>query len=80
TDQYFDPKERCIEKGKRLHIQIISGQHIAKENSIDDRDISDPYVKVCTYGIDCDYNEHRTPTIRNNGLNPIWDYKIAMDI
>ncbi|CAF3334143.1 unnamed protein product [Rotaria socialis] len=80
TDQYFDPKERCIEKGKRLHIQIISGQHIAKENSIDDRDISDPYVKVCTYGIDCDYNEHCTPEIRNNGLNPIWDYKIATDI
>ncbi|CAF2947920.1 unnamed protein product [Rotaria sp. Silwood2] len=77
----YDPKEKFYEKGKRLQIHLISGQHLPKENnSIDDPDISDPYVKVRTYGIECDYTEHRTPSIRNNGLNPIWDYKITADI
>ncbi|CAF0741347.1 unnamed protein product [Rotaria sordida] len=80
-DPSYDPKEKFYEKGKRLQILLISGQHLPKENnSVDDPDISDPYVKICTYGIECDYTEHRTPSIRNNGLNPIWDYKITADI
>ena len=81
NDQTFDPKEKIYEKGKRLQIHIISGQHLPKENNaIDDSDISDPYVKMYTCGAHCDYSEHRTPPIRNNGLNPIWDYKIAVDV
>jgi hypothetical protein len=81
TDRSFDPKEKFYEKGKRLQIHLISGQHLSKEhNSIEHFDISDPYIKICTYGIECDYTEHRTPSIRNNGLNPIWDYKITADI
>lgn len=81
ADRSFDPKEKVHEKGKRLQINLISGQHLPKEkNAIDDPDIIDPYVKVCTYGIECDYSEHSTPSIRNNGLNPIWDYKVATDV
>ncbi|CAF1340973.1 unnamed protein product [Adineta steineri] len=81
NDRSFDPKEKFYEKGKRLQIHLISGQHLPKENnSIEDPDISDPYVIVYTYGVECDYTEHRTPSIRNNGLNPIWDYKITADI
>lgn len=81
NDQTFDPKEKIYEKGKRLHIHLISGQHLPKErDSIENPDISDPYVKIYTCGVNCDYSEHRTPSIRNNGLNPIWDYKIAVDI
>jgi Ca2+-dependent lipid-binding protein len=80
-DRSFDPKEKCYEKGKRLQIHLISGQHLPKENNPTlDCDLSDPYVKICTYGIECDYTEHRTPSIRNNGLNPTWDYKISADI
>ena len=81
ADRSFDPKEKVYEKGKRLQILLISGQHLPKErNAIEDTDIADPYVKVCTYGVECDYTEHRTPSIRNNGLNPIWDYKVTADI
>lgn len=81
TDRSFDPKEKVYSRGKRLHLQLISGQHLPKETTtFEQADISDPYVKVCTYGIECDYTEHRTPSIRNNGLNPIWDCKINVDI
>lgn len=81
TDDSYDPKEKFYEKGKRLQIHLISGQHLPKENdSIHHNDITDPYIKVFTYGIECDYTEHRSPAIRNNGLNPIWDYKINADI
>jgi len=81
TDDSYDPKEKFYEKGKRLQIHLISGQHLPKEgDSIHHNDISDPYIKVFTYGIECDYTEHRSPAIRNNGLNPIWDYKINVDI
>jgi phosphatidylinositol phospholipase C delta len=80
-DRLFDPKEKVYGKVKRVQIQIISAQHLPKEhNSIEDSDIVDPYVKVWTYGIQSDCTEHRTPSIRNNGLNPIWDHKINIDI
>lgn len=80
-DQSYDPRDKLYEKGKHLHIHLISGQHLPKRhNCIDNTDISDPYVKVCTYGILCDYTEHRSLPIRNNGLNPIWDQKITADI
>ena len=80
-DRSFDPKEKVYSKGKRLHIHLISGQHLPKETaSLEHADISDPYVKVCTYGIESDYTEFRTPSVRNNGLNPMWDHKINSDI
>jgi hypothetical protein len=81
NDRFFNPKEKFHEKGKQLQIHIISGQHLPKENhSIGHFDITDPFVKICTYGIECDYTEHHTPSVRNNGLNPIWDHKITADI
>ncbi|CAF1669882.1 unnamed protein product, partial [Adineta ricciae] len=41
---------------------------------------SDPYVEISTYGIEVDSTKHRTPAVRNNGLNPIWNYKCHVDI
>ncbi|CAF1076039.1 unnamed protein product [Rotaria sordida] len=80
-NELFDPKEKYYKKAKHLQIHIISGQHLPKEkNCIEDRDIVDPYVEVITYGIQHDSSEHHTPSVRNNGLNPIWDYKINIDI
>ena len=81
ADELFDPKKKIYGKGKHLQIHIISGQHLPKENNlIDDFDIVDPYVKVSTYGIQCDWTEHCTPSVNNNGLNPIWDNKININI
>jgi hypothetical protein len=80
-NQFFDPKKKVHDKAKRLHIHVISAQHLPKENNaIEHRDIVDPYVEILTFGIPCDQTEHRTPSVRNNGLNPIWDYKISVDI
>ncbi|UJR09709.1 hypothetical protein I4U23_013938 [Adineta vaga] len=77
----FDPKETVYKKAKRIKLHIISGQHLPKENeSQNDSDVADPYVEINTYGIECDYTKHRTPSVRNNGLNPIWDYKFHVDI
>ncbi|CAF1523086.1 unnamed protein product [Adineta ricciae] len=79
--EFFNPKEKLHENMKYLQIYIISAQHLPKENdSIEHHDIVDPYVEVFTYGIQCDNTKHRTPSVRNNGLNPIWDYRINLDI
>ena len=77
----YDPQEKFYDKGKHLQIQVISGQHLSKQKtSTKDRDIIDPYVRIRTYGIICDYSDHCTPIIRNNGLNPTWNYRITADI
>ncbi|CAF0937386.1 unnamed protein product, partial [Didymodactylos carnosus] len=57
----FDPKDRSFSKGKKLTIRIISGQHLPKEKSIEDKDIIDPFVRVYIYGLDCDCHDERTP-------------------
>ena len=81
TDGSFHPKGRVATKGKYLSLRIISGQHLPKETkSKKDSDIVDPYVSVYTFGIEGDYSEHQTPSVRNNGLNPMWDYKIRAKI
>ena len=81
NNRLFNPKESFFDKGKRLHINIISGQHLPKENnSFEDPDLTDPYVKVCTYDALCNYTDHRTPPVHNNGLNPMWNYKITANI
>ncbi|CAF1285163.1 unnamed protein product [Adineta steineri] len=81
NDETFDPKEKVHENVKYLQIHIISAQHLPKKtDSIENIDIADPYVEVVTHGIQCDNTKHRTPSVRNNGLNPIWDYKINLDI
>ena len=80
-DQPFDPKKKLHNKVKRLHIHVISAQHLPKgSNDIKHKDIVDPYVEISTFGIPCDRTEQRTPSVRNNGLNPVWDYKINLDI
>lgn len=80
-DNKFDPKKKPHEKIKHVQIHIISGQHLPKEdNDIDDNDIVDPYVEVSTFGIECDNTKQRTNSVRNNGLNPMWDYKINLNI
>ena len=81
TDGSFDPKSRLRTKGKQLNVRIISAQHLPKEaDSKHDADLADPYVRVFIFGIESDCSEHRTPSVRNNGLNPVWDYKIRAKI
>lgn len=77
----FDPKGKSHKNGKHVQIHIISGQHLPKEkNDIDDTDIVDPYIEISTFGIKCDKTKHRTPSVRNNGLNPIWNHKINLNM
>ena len=77
----FDPKQKVHKKGKRIHIHIISGQHLPKEkNSGEYSNVVNPYVEVNTYGIECDYTQHRTPVVHNNGFSPLWDYRFHADI
>jgi hypothetical protein len=80
-DESFDPKKKDHKNGKHIQIRIISGQHLPKEkNQIEDTDIVDPYVEVSSFGIPCDHIKQRTPSVRNNGLNPIWDCIINLNI
>ena len=73
----FDPRARVYTHGKHVDLHIISGQHLPKEN---DCDIVDPYVRVSTHGIECDSTKHSTPPVHNNGLNPLWNYRIYLEI
>ena len=80
-NRLFNPKKKLSDRIKHVYIHVISGQHLPKEkHDIDHTDIVDPYVEISTFGIPTDRTEHRTTSVRNNGLNPIWDYKFTVNI
>ena len=72
------PDEQNV-KRKRFELRIISGQHFPKQE-IDQSDIVDPYVKISTFGVATDCSEHQTHSVHNNGLNPVWDSRIVIEI
>ena len=77
----FDPKVKTHQNVKYIQIHIISGQHLPKEkHEINHNDIVDPYVEISTFGLACDNTHHATPSVRNNGLNPVWDHPINLTI
>lgn len=77
----FNPKKKYSDRNQLITIRVISAQHLPKEkHQLEHRDIVDPYVEIVTKGIEIDCTNHRTPSVRDNGLNPIWDYKIVLTI
>ena len=70
---------RLDDKGWKIGIKIISGQHIPKAEGSDD--IIDPYVKIRLRGhpddeVDSDgekINKGKTESVKNNGFNPLWN-------
>lgn len=54
-----------------LSLTIVSGRHLGR-NSNPKRHVS-PSVEVEVLGIDVDQTKRKTSTIRENGLNPVWN-------
>lgn len=53
-----------------LTLTIISGRHLGRDTS---RGYVSPYVEIEIAGIDADQTKRKTNTIRDNGLNPVWN-------
>jgi Ca2+-dependent lipid-binding protein len=73
--------EKFIQQSKELCLRIISAQTLPKEvDGTVDSNIVDPFVKVTVHGLAADCVEHRTPSVHSNGLNPIWNHQISLNI
>lgn len=53
-----------------LSLTIISGRHLGRNS---DRGHVSPYIEVEIAGVESDLSKVRTSTIRDNGLNPVWN-------
>lgn len=53
-----------------LSITIISGRHLGRSSS---KGYVSPFVEVEIAGIEADQSKRKTQTIRDNGLNPVWN-------
>ena len=67
----------------KISLEILSGQHIPKEEG--SSDIIDPYVKVRLRGHpedeksgDDKVNKGKTEPVKNNGFNPVWNAKFEL--
>ena len=70
----FNPLNTSTMKNKRiLEIKIISGQNLPRARDLV-KDITDPYVKVSIFGVPSDCYEKKTKSIKDNGVNPIWNH------
>ncbi|CAF0759543.1 unnamed protein product [Brachionus calyciflorus] len=69
----FDPLDiRTMRNKMKFKIKIISAQNLPTNSELI-KDISDPYVSIKIYGVPIDKNEAKTQTVKDNGLNPIWN-------
>ena len=59
-----------------LTVRIIAARCLTKNG----RGIVSPYVETEIAGADFDCGKHTTNTIRDNGLNPIWNESFVFDI
>ena len=60
---------------KVLKLTIVSGQQLSREEGSGNTSKEEPdaYVKVEVNGIPADCFSYRTKTIKDNGLNPVWN-------
>ncbi|RNA22069.1 1-phosphatidylinositol 4-5-bisphosphate phosphodiesterase delta-1 [Brachionus plicatilis] len=76
----FDPTDiRTMKNKVKFRIKIISGQNLPNKSDFF-KDIVDPYVTVKIVGVPSDKQEKKTQTIRDNGLNPIWNEDLEFNI
>ena len=49
---------------------MVSGRHLGRNS---DKGYVSPYVEIEIAGIEADQTKRKTSTVRDNGLNPIWN-------
>lgn len=76
----FNPLDTKTMKNKKiLEIKVISGQSLPMAEELV-KDITDPYVKVSVHGVPSDCCEAKTKSIKDNGLNPLWNQDFRFTI
>ncbi|KAJ8303617.1 hypothetical protein KUTeg_020013 [Tegillarca granosa] len=68
----FNPYDKHTLRGVdpvTLTIMIIGARHLVKPG----RGIAAPSIEIEICGLGFDNNKYKTPTINDNGLNPIWE-------
>ncbi|XP_033914979.3 1-phosphatidylinositol 4,5-bisphosphate phosphodiesterase delta-1 isoform X1 [Acipenser ruthenus] len=65
---------------KKLHVMIISGQQLPKENKNKNNSVVDPLVRIEISGVPCDVCSAETEHIEDNGFNPSWNKNFQFDI
>lgn len=68
----FDPYDPTTFDGPTvlLSLTIVSGRHLGRNSS---KGYVSPYVEIEIAGVDVDQTKRKTSTIRDNGLNPVWN-------
>lgn len=56
-----------------LSLTIVSGRHLGRDSSSTNKGYVSPYVEIEIAGIEADQSKRKTRTIRDNGLNPVWN-------
>ena len=66
----------------KVHVQLISGQHLPNASDRQAGEIIEPYVKIRIHGHVTDMAEWQSKVVPKNGFNPIWqeiaDFNIAV--
>jgi len=69
-------------KKMKVHVQLISGQHLPNASDRQAGEIIEPYVKIRIHGHVTDMAEWQSKVVPKNGFNPIWqeiaDFNIAV--
>lgn len=60
-----------------LSITIISGRHLGRS---DTKGYVSPFVEIEIAGIEADQSKRKTHTVRDNGLNPVWNQTFKFPI
>jgi len=68
----FDPYEPATLDCPPIYLSltIVSGRHLGRNSS---KGYVSPYVEIEIAGIESDQTKRKTSTVRDNGLNPVWN-------
>ena len=75
----FDPYDPDTLDCPKLYLSltIVSGRHLGRSSG---RGYVSPYVEIEVAGLAIDQTKARTSTIRDNGLNPVWNETFDFEI
>lgn len=60
-----------------LSLTILSGRYLGRSSS---KGYVSPYVEIEIAGIEADQSKRKTSTVRDNGLNPVWNETFNFEI
>jgi Ca2+-binding EF-hand superfamily protein len=77
---YMLTPDEPMSGGIRLTINVLSANQLPKPKKSTTAGVIDPFVFVSLHGAQEDNAEFKTPTILDNGFNPMWNEVLVFDI